>query len=275
VRSTRDIRSKIRTVRSIEQICRAMKTVSSIRLRRAEQRLQGFRPYRAHLAGLVATVAEITQEHPFLQPRPVRKTGLLLITSDRGLCGGYNALAVRRALAVGPPDQVLVLAAGRRGLMHLRRSYEIAAELAPLGGEPDFAAVRAFAEQAGRLYLEGRIDRLLVVYSRFLAGTRSELRADEVLPVRPGESQVTDILFDPSPAEMLPGLMRRHLETEILGAVLESSASEHAARVAAMTAASDNAEELIQQLTLAYNKARQAGITGELIEIVSAAEAAA
>jgi F-type H+-transporting ATPase subunit gamma len=276
VRSTREIRNKIRTVRSIEQICRAMKTVSSIRLRRAEQRLQRSRPYHAKLAELVGLVASVTQEHPFLQPRPVAKTGLVLVTSDRGLCGGYNAAALRQALSVGEPEEMLALAVGRKGLVHLRRRrYEIIDQLVPLGGEPDLAAVRAFADRTGQRFVDGEIDRLVVVYSRFLGGTRSEVRAEEVLPVAPQEMRVADAIFEPQPREMLPGLMKRYLESEILAAVLESSASEHAARVAAMTAASDNAEEMIQHLTLEYNKARQAGITGELIEIVSAAGSAA
>ncbi len=276
MRSTREIRNKIRTVRSIEQICRAMKTVSSIRLRRAEQRLQRSRPYQAKLTELVTLVASVTQDHPFLQPRPVVKTGLLLVTSDRGLCGGYNAAAVRRALAVGSPEETVALPVGRRGLLHLRRHrYQIVEELVPLGGEPDLTMVRVFAGRVGQRFLEGEIDRLVIVSSRFLQGTRSEVRTEEVLPVSPRVMGFAEVIFEPPPRAMLPGLMQRYLESEILSAVLESSASEHAARVAAMTAASDNAEEMIQLLTLEYNKARQAGITGELIEIVSAAESAA
>ncbi len=276
MRSTREIRTKIRTVRSIEQICRAMKTVSSIRLRRAEQRLQRSRPYHAKLGEMVSMAASVTQDHPFLQPRPVAKTGLLLVTSDRGLCGGYNTAAVRKAMTVGTPEEVLALPVGRRGLQHLRRHrYQILDELVPLGGEPDLAAVRAFSKCVGQHYLDGEIDRLVIVSSRFLQGTRSEVRMEEVLPVPTRDTVLAEVIFEPLPSAMLPGLMQRYLESEILSAVLESSASEHAARVAAMTAASENAEEMIQLLTLEYNKARQAGITGELIEIVSAAESAA
>ena len=271
--STRDIRNKIRTVRNIEQICRAMKTVSSIRLRRAEQRLSRARPYHAKLEDLVGVVAAVTQDHPFLQEPPPGKTGLILVTSDRGLCGSYNAAAVRRAFAVGPPSEIVAAPAGRRGLLHLRREgYTIAEQLTPIGGEPEVGAVYALAERMGRRYLDGEIAQLVTVYTRFLGGARTELTVEQVLPVRPRLVSFSDAIFEPRPQRILPGLMARYLQSEVLSAVLESSASEHAARVASMTAASDNANEMIDQLTLDYNKARQASITKELAEIVSAAD---
>ena len=271
MRSTRDIRNKIRTVRNIEQICRAMKTVASIRLRRAEQRLHQARPYHEKLTALVGLVAAVNHDHPFLQARPVEKTGLLLISSDRGLCGGYNAAVIRTAFAAAPPEGALAVAVGRRGLLHLRREgYEIADQLVPLGGEPSVAAVYALAERLGQRYLQGEIDRLIVASTRFRGGTRTEARAEVVLPVEPQDVPISDVIFEPAPSRMLPGLMARYLQDQILEAALEASTSEHAARVTAMTAATDNAEEMIDRLTLDYNKARQAGITAELIEIVSA-----
>ena len=271
MRSTRDIRNKIRTVRNIEQICRAMKTVASIRLRRAEQRLHQARPYHEKLTALVGLVAAVNHDHPFLQPRPVAKTGLVLISSDRGLCGGYNAVVIRTAFAAVPPEDALAVAVGRRGLLHLRREgYEIADQLVPLGGEPSVAAVYALAERLGERYLKGEIDRLVVAYTGFLGGTRTEARIEVVLPIEPKVIPIADVLFEPAPSTMLPGLMAKYLQDRILEAALEASASEHAARVSAMTAATDNADEMIGRLTLDYNKARQAGITEELIEIVSA-----
>jgi F-type H+-transporting ATPase subunit gamma len=276
VRSPRDIRSKIRAVRSVEQICRAMKTVSSIRLRRAEQRLHRSRPYHQKLAELVSSLAALTQEHPFLQERPVSRTAVLLVTSDRGLCGGYNAAAARAALAVGAPAETVGIAVGRKGLALLRQhGYELVDQLAPLGAEPVLAELHALAERLGRRYLDREFDRLVLVYTQFLGGARTRVKAETALPVQPLPSAPVDIIFEPEPAAMLPNLMRRYLQNEILAAVLESAASEHAARVAAMTAATDNADEMIQRLTLDYNKARQATITKELIEIVSAADSAA
>ncbi|MFB3883059.1 MAG: ATP synthase F1 subunit gamma [Armatimonadota bacterium] len=275
MRSTRDIRSKIRTVRNIEQICRAMKTVSSIRLRRAEQRLAGARPYHEKLAELVGHLAAVTTDHPFLHDPPTGSTGLIVVTSDRGLCGGYNAAAVRAALAAAAPADTLAIAIGRRGAVHLRvQGYQIIDQMA-LGGSPRVSEVSEMADRVGQRYLEGEVAKLIVVYTQFLGGTRTKVRTDTILPVQQAHVAATDVIFEPAPAEMLPGLMRRYLRNEILAAVLESATSEHAARVAAMTAATDNAEEMIQRLTLDYNKARQAAITTELTEIVSAAESAA
>ncbi len=272
----REIKRKIRSVRNIEQICRAMKTVASIRLRRAQERLERTRPYRTRIASLAARMAAVSQDHPFLQPREARRQGVVLITSDRGLCGGYNANAVRRALALGTPDQLAAIAVGRKGRGHLaRRGYQIVDSLVPLGGEPDAAAVAQLADRLGARYQEGELDQVILVYARFLGGTRADLVADVVVPVRTGQPTLENAIFEPAPPYLLPGLMRRYLQAQLLGAVLEASASEHAARVAAMTAATDNAEEMIADLILDYNQARQAAITKELTEIVGAAEAAA
>jgi len=270
----REIKRNIRSVRNIEQICRAMKTVASIRLRRAQQRLERARPYRSRIASLAGRVAAVTQQHPFLQQREAHRTGVVVITSDRGLCGGYNANAVRRVLAVGGPERIAVVAVGRKGRVQMaRRGYDILDSLVPLGGEPDPAAVAGLAQRLGERYEAGELDRVLLIYARFLGATRSDLVAEEVLPVKPREPTLEDAIFEPAPREMLPALMSRYLRTQMLGAVLEASASEHAARVAAMTAATDNAEEMIRELTLEYNQARQASITKELTEIVGAAQA--
>ncbi len=274
--SPREIKNKIRTVRNIEQICRAMKTVASIRLRRAEERLARARRYHERLGELARRVASMTQAHPFLQERPVERTVMMVVTSDRGLCGGYNANTLRRALAEGEPADTVAVAVGRRGQGQLaRQGYEIAESVVPLGGEPEAEGIWRLADRLGAMYAEGKMDRLVVVYTRFLGGTRSEVTAETVLPVRSKEGALEEAIFEPAPEEILRGLMARYLRGQILGAVMQASASEHAQRVAAMTAASDNAEEMIGELTLQYNKARQAGITKELTEIVGAAEATA
>jgi F-type H+-transporting ATPase subunit gamma len=272
----REIKSKIHTVRNIEQICRAMKTVASIRLRRAEERLERARRYNERLGELARRVASMTQAHPFLQERPVERTVMVVVTSDRGLCGGYNANVVRRALAEGRPADTTAVAVGRRGQGQLaREGYEIVESVVPLGGEPEVEGIWRLADRLGAMYAEGKMDRLVLVYTRFLRGTRSEVTAETVLPVRSKEGALEEAIFEPAPEEILRGLMARYLRAQVFGAVMQASASEHAQRVAAMTAASDNAEEMIGDLTLQYNKARQAGITKELTEIVGAAEATA
>ncbi len=274
MRSTREVKQKIRTVRSIQQICRAMKTVASIRLRRAEQRLAMARPYREQIAHLASRVARVSQEHPFLQARPVQRTGLVVIASDRGLAGGYNANVVRAAVATQSPTAATVIPVGRRAQTQMaNRGYGLQEGVVPLGGEPDVAAVWRLAGRIGELYTNGQLDQVVVVYSRFLGGTRSLVMAETVLPVTPEPGPEEDVIFEPEPKQLLVGLMDRYLRSQILGAVLEASASEHGARVAAMTAAADNAEEMIRELTMDYNKARQASITQELTEIVSSGEA--
>lgn len=276
MRSTRDILRKIRAVKNIGQITRAMKTVASIRLRRGEQRLHRVRPYESEMNQLVRRIASVTQQHPFLKARPVRKTAVVLVTSDRGLAGGYNIAAVRQAMSVGPPDEVTVVAVGRKGLGQMaRRGYEILEEVAPLGGEPNARAIWQLAGRIGSRYLAGEIDRVVLVYARFGGGASYRMRQDVLLPVTAGAGEEGYTIFEPGPQELLAGLMERYLRTAVLGAVLEGSTSEHAARAAAMTAATDNAEEMITDLTMDYNRARQAGITRELSEIVSTAEATA
>jgi F-type H+-transporting ATPase subunit gamma len=284
--STRDVKQKIRTVRSIQQICRAMKTVASIRLRRAEERLNLARPYRQQVASLTQRVASVTQEHPFLEVRPVERAALLVVTSDRGLAGGYNAGVVRAAMAASasataaaegrPAREVVVIPVGRKGQAQLgSRGYTLREGVVPLGGEPSIAAIWRLAGGVGDLYARREVDQVQLVYTRFLGGTRSQVTTEVVLPIRPSEAQAEDMLFEPDPQQLLVGLMDRYLRSQILGAVLEASASEHGARVAAMTNASENAEEMIETLTMAYNKARQSSITQELAEIVGTSEATA
>lgn len=274
--SGRDILHKIRVVQNIEQITRAMKTVASIRLRRSEQRLVRARPYGAEMIELVRRIAAVTKDHPFLQARPVKKTALVLVTSDRGLAGGYNISAIRKALTIGTPDEVTVVAVGRRGLGQMsRRGYQILDEVVPLGGEPNMQTIWQLARRIGSRYIAGEIDRVVLVYAQFGGGASYRVREDVLLPVSSEAKEEGYTIFEPDPHELLAGLMDRYLRTALLGAVLEASTSEHAARVAAMTAATDNAEEMIEELTMDYNKARQAGITRELSEIVSTAEATA
>jgi F-type H+-transporting ATPase subunit gamma len=276
VLSTRDAKQKIRTVRSIQQICRAMKTVASIRLRRAEQRLISARPYREQVAALAARIAAVTQAHPFLEVRPVERVALVVVASDRGLAGGYNANAIRQALHTAGPEQSVVIPVGRRAQVQMAsRGYLVRDGVSPLGGEPEVAAIWRLAGNLGAMYTRGEVDQVTLVYTRFLGGTRSQVTSEVILPVIPKGEVGGDAIFEPAPEQLLAGLLDRYLRSQVLGAVLEASASEHGARVAAMTLASDNAEDLIRTLTQAYNKARQASITREIAEIVGASEATA
>jgi len=276
--STRDIKRKIRSVGTIEQICRAMKAASSVKLRRAQQRIRGARPYADHMADLLRRFAAAGADHPYFQPRPVQATGFLVITADKGLAGAFNVNIIRAAESAfrGEPRSLL-MPIGRKGAVFFgRRRYEIQASLSPMGAEPEFLEIAALADEAGRLFREGALDQVRVIYSAFRGGSRSDVANAQILPIEPPAetpSGSLDIICEPPADRILERLLPRYLRTVVFAAVLDSVASEHAARVAAMTQATSNAEDMIASLTLDYNKARQSGITGELLDIVGTAEA--
>lgn len=274
--SLRDIRQHIRTVRGLEQTCRAMKTVASLRLRRAEERLRATRPYRRRLQALVGRVVATTRDHPFLAWPAGGRTMLVVVAGDRGLAGGYSANVVRRAVKEAPPGEAVVVAVGGRALQRMReRGYEVVDQVVPVGPRPDAAAIGQAAYRIGERFRRGELERVVVVYTEFLGGMRSRLRADELLPVTVEAQYLPPyIIFEPPAPALLEGLLSRYLRSELLGVVLEASASEQAARVLAMTEATENAERMVRELTLGYHKARQAAITEELMEVIGAAEGA-
>jgi F-type H+-transporting ATPase subunit gamma len=275
--STRDVQRKIRSVRNIEQICRAMKTVASVKLRRAEARIRAARPYADKMAEMLASLALVEIEHPLLEQRPVRTTGIVIIGADRGLCGSYNHNLMRRAAAAAQaPPKAELMPLGRKAADFARRSKEtVRGGLARLGDEPKFADVIGVADQAAGLYAAGEWDAVELVYTRYLGGQQSQVLAERLLPIEPPRGVRREFIFEPPAPVLLEALLPRYIRTRMWAAVLEAQASEHAARIAAMTLATDNAGEMIDSLTLEYNKARQASITRELLDIVGTAEALA
>lgn len=280
--STRDIRRKIRSIRNIQQICRAMKAVAAVRLQRAQARLQRARPYASQIAGLTARLAAAGADHPWLHPREeVHAEGLVVIGADKGLCGGYNVnlfRVVRETVDAAESPSFALL--GRRPNVFVRRlGYQVQQALALLTAEPQWEAVAGIADAVGALYDQGVWDRVRLIYTHFISSGKQEIVVEQVLPVEAVAGDVaaaggpTEYIFEPSAKRVLARLMPRYLRTRLFLAALEASASEHAARVIAMAAASDNAEELIGSLTLQYNKARQAAITRELTDIVGTGEA--
>jgi F-type H+-transporting ATPase subunit gamma len=273
--SSRDIQRKIRTVRNIQQICRAMKTVSSIKLRKAESRILAARPYADALRDMVGWLGGCDSPHPLLAVREVKRSVVVPISADKGLAGGYNTNVVRETLArtrtLAETTEVRVAPIGRKVADVLRRMrYPIETQLAPLGQQPEFRTLAAFADHIGEAYAAGEIDQVELIYTRFGTGVETI----PLLPiVPPACGMAGDIIYEPSPAMILDRLLPRYLRTVIYTAVLSSVAAEHAARVAAMTLATENADDLIDQLTMDYNKSRQAGITNDLTDIVGAAEA--
>lgn len=272
--STRDIQRKIRTVRNIQQICRAMKTVSSIKLRKAEERIFAARPYADAMRGMVAGLANAEYTHPLLSVREVRRTMIVAISADKGLAGAYNTNIIREALALtrAQHGEVSLLPIGRKIADVVRRQH-LPADLVinPLGAEPQFRTFAVLADDIGQRYAGAQVDRVLLLYSRFGGGIETQQLLPIVAPE--GAPAVGDVIYEPSPAEILEQLLPRYLRTTLYTAVLSAVAAEHAARVAAMTLATENAEDVITQLTMDYNKSRQSSITSELVDIVGAAEA--
>jgi F-type H+-transporting ATPase subunit gamma len=275
--STRDVKRKIRTVRNIEQICRAMKTVASIKLRRADTLIRAARPYADKMAAILESLGAVEIEHPLLEHRAVRTTGIIAISADRGLCGSYNANVIRRAqLAVGSAAHPQLITIGRKASDFLRRAgCEVRDRLSPLGDEVDFGRLARAADLAAQLYADRQWDAVDIIYTRFVRGQQSPVVQERLLPVARRPEAPREFIYEPSAPRLLDQLLPRLIRTRLWAAVLDAKAAEHEARVTAMTLATDNAQEMIDSLTLQYNKARQAAITGELLDIVGTAEALA
>lgn len=253
--------------------------VSASKMRRAQQHVLAARPYSERIEAMIADLAARpgpeASVHPLLQHRPVReRIGLIVMTSDRGLCGALNSNVIRRAaseiLQAGGPQASQVITVGRRGQDYmLRRGLKVPATFTHLGDNPGILAVQPIARIAVEEYTSGRIDAAFIVFPKFINTLTQRVTVDQLLPVVP--AAVTggqpEYIFEPSVPEILSQLLPRYIEVQIYQALLETIASEHSARMIAMRNATDNAKELISTLTLSYNKARQAAITKEIAEI--------
>jgi F-type H+-transporting ATPase subunit gamma len=281
--STREIRRRIRSVKNTSQITKAMEMVSAVKMRRAQDLVAASRPYAEKMTELIAGLARLTVDadsvDPLLVQRPINRVGLILVTADRGLCGSLNANAIRAAaramVEAGVP--VDALAIGRRGRDWLaRHGANLIAEVTGLSERPRVLDVLPITRVALDGYRSGQIDQVNIVYNRYLSATRQEVVRRQILPVVPpsdGDAGLIDYIMEPSAPEVLSTLLPRYVETEVYQAVLDAVASEHSARMLAMHNATQNAREVVQELTLTYNKARQAGITTEILEIAAGAEA--
>lgn len=286
--SLRDIKRRIRSVKSTQQITKAMEMVAAAKLRKAQGRAERARPYAEKMELILSNVSASVppQEgrvlHPYFLKRPVRKTTLVLITSDRGLCGSFNANLIRRATAFlkeQRPDSVELVCIGKRGFDWFRkRPWPVVGKHVDFGGNMDFGRVRQITAELTERFVSARSDAIQILYSRFISTARSEITLSRFLPIEPkaAEGETTsDYIFEPDPEAIFADLMPRYATTMMQTAMAESFASEHAARMMAMSAATKSAGEMIDVLTLQYNKARQGAITKELLEIVGGAEALA
>jgi len=281
--NTRDLRRRIKSVKGTQQITKAMKMVAAAKLRRAQVRILRARPYADTLSRVLASLAERTEHtHPLLQQREVKRTWLVVVTSDKGLCGSFNHNMVRYAAKLVDSDRwpsVELVPIGKKAVDFFRkRDSTIAAAEPTVMSKVTAAEGRRIATSLIDAFSEGRADEIWIVYNRFLSLIRHETVLERVLPVEPPAATEAplpnvDYIYEPDPATLLAELLPRHVEVQIQTALYDSSAAEHAARMTAMDAATKNANDMIDRLTLLYNRTRQAAITKELIEIVSGAQA--
>lgn len=280
---SREIKRRIKSVKNMRQITKAMKMVAAAKLRRATERAQASRPYAAKMKEVVASIASGTSgaKHPMLKQRPVKKTGYIVITSDRGLAGGHNSNVLRTVVTQiserhKNKDEYGIFVLGRKGRdFFTKRGYPILDEVTGLSDSPIFSDVKAIASKAISLYAEGAIDELYLVYNRFqsaLTQIPTEVRLLPLGEVEQGGEKLS-YEYEPSAEEVLNVLLPKYAETLIFSALLDSKASEQGARMTAMGSASDNASAMIDALTLSFNRARQAAITQEISEIVAGANA--
>jgi len=281
--SQRIIRRRIRSIKNTAQITKAMQMVAASRMRRAQAAVAASRPYAEHIGEIVADVSGRSgaEGHPLLAQREIQAVEIVTITPDRGLAGALvtnvNREMTRLTGTIGKPFQVI--AVGRKGVNFVLRSrMKLVAEFTGLGDRPDASAIGPIAQQVLQDYESGAVDAVHLLYTEFISTLRQRPRSIQLLPVIPPEKTESPISgpwnYEPdNPQQVLSQLLPRYLEFTLYQAVLESIASEHSARMIAMSNATENANEIVQDLTLLANKARQAEITKEIAEISGAAEA--
>ena len=283
--SQREIRRRIGSARNIKQITRAMQFVAASKLRRAQETTLASRPYRDKLDEVIADLATVLsgEDHPLLAERALDQSHsrlIILITSDRGLAGALNTNTIRHAAReiTEHPGDLKVVAVGRKGRDAMRRArVPIAAYFEGFGDRPSFADVLPVARLVSDDFVAGTYDHVDIIYSKFVSTLVQRPVLDQLLPVRASADTAgvpgNQFLFEPSPDMFLRALLPRYVATRLYQAVLESTASFFSSQMVAMKNATENAEELIEDLTLSYNKVRQANITREMIEIASGARA--
>ncbi|MFH1624837.1 MAG: ATP synthase F1 subunit gamma [Pseudomonadota bacterium] len=281
----RDIRRRINSVRNTQTITRAMQMVAAARLRRAQDNALRARPYAEKMLEVLRSLALRTQEerHPLLERREVRQARLIVVTAERGLCGAFNNNVISKAEGIirkntdGSIGTSLVLVGIKGRDYFKRRKYERTQEYVNVLGSLEYSLASEIGKGVVESYTEKAIDQIDLVYMKFRSMMRQEVVVETVLPIKPMETgpgeSVIEYLYEPDEERILREILPRYVEVEIFKALLESVASEHAARMMAMESATKNAGELIEGLTLSYNKARQAAITKEMMDIVGGSEA--
>jgi F-type H+-transporting ATPase subunit gamma len=297
--SQKDVKNRIASVKNVQKITRAMEMVAAARLRKAEQRVQALRPYASAIRRMTRQAAEAAESIPnlpILKEREVGTVGILIVAGDRGLAGAFNSQILRAGLRVGEEHErqgkkVLYYAAGRRVNSSLTfRKKEVTEAYEGFTDRPAYADARDIAQDLVAAYVDGKVDRVELFYNAFKSAASQEVTRETLLPLQQADILADDpstdeddpkasgdgkrslVEYEPDPQEILTRLIPDYVEISVYRALLDSSASEHGARMTAMRNASENAGELVKDLTLDLNRARQAEITQEIMEVVAGAE---
>ncbi|HEY7004273.1 MAG TPA: ATP synthase F1 subunit gamma [Gaiellaceae bacterium] len=291
--TVQDIKRRLRSVRNTRKITKAMELVAAAKLRRAEARIEALRPYADRMRELMIGTARATpsRQFPLLEEREVGTVAILPVTGDRGLAGAFNAQILRRAFVLerearAAGQSVRWVVVGKKGRSSLRfRRYEVDQAWVDFTDRPGYKDAEAIAHRLADLYTENEVDRVVIVYNHYESALTQKVVVEEALPIprtaledeeEKSAHEIAlegDFIYEPEPEDILKRLLPTYLETTIYRALLESAASEHGARMTAMRNASKNAGELIDRLTLDMNRARQAEITQEILEVVAGADA--
>jgi F-type H+-transporting ATPase subunit gamma len=296
--SARQIRTRIRTAKNIQQITKAMKMVAAARLNKAQTRVKAARPYSEKMKEAMGSLSKAgggAVTHPLLEPRPISATsniGIIFVSADRGLCGSYSGNMLKKIAEVlktygpehGPllPENTRMILVGRKGQVFFRRRENpVTAEFTLNMTNTNFAEAREIAKVARELYVSGQVDAVYLVYTKFFSALVQKPMVVNLLPIipetdgseLPEAAGNADFIFEPDPASLFASILPTYVDTLVYQALLEAVASEHGSRMTAMSSATDNAGKMISNLTLALNRARQAAITKEIAEIVGGADA--
>jgi len=280
----RDLRRRIKSVQGTQQITKAMEMVAAAKLRRAQTRVESSRPYASKMQAMLDNLsrAAASLSHPLFEKREVKNVGLVVVTADRGLCGSYNNNVIHRAdefLQKWKKDQVTLILIGRKGYTYFsKRPWKIKFKYLDLRGELNLARVKNITNDLVHLFLSKEVDEIHLIYTKFLSAVSYRVTQEKFLNIeskvkREDRIRYVEYIFEPDPEKIFSTLLPNYCMTRVQMALAESLASEHGSRMIAMGAATKNAEEMIQHLTLVMNKLRQASITKEMLEITTGAEA--
>jgi len=282
--NTRDLKRRIKSVANTAQITKALEMVAAAKLRRVQQAVQQSKPYLAKMQQMLAGVSACASyvKHPLLSSRPVKRTGYLVITGDRGLTGPYNAQVIRRALQefrTKDKSTYVIFSVGRKGRDFFRRNgYPLGGDVTGIPDSPTYGSVNQLAEQIVTAYGNEDFDELYLVYNEFINAVSQRPIVKKVLPLADvsanKQALKTQYLFEPDAESVLKALLPKYAETLVYQAVLDAKASEHGAQMTAMGNATEAAKDMIARYTLQLNRARQAAITTQIVEVVSGAQAA-